>query len=398
MEYFKKITESIYGEGANPMDPLGIGKRMREIVSGVGARPSGNVPPQSSPFSPPPPPPSREPQLSVMIAIDGDSYGPYDRESLMQLITDGTLTADTYVFIQGMSDWQTARQVPQVNALFSTSEKVPPPPPMPFTPPPPGAKPEPAPASVMSAKLDNLIESAIADGVITDLERKVLARNAQQEGIDIEEFCVIVDARLFERQKQLKQEEEARQQKKAQASAAMKPKPKADRVRRCPACNAPINSASLRRCPECGYEFDNVSEGSVKHLLKKLEEADREFAEKMERRQAAKGNQGRLMAFFSDAFDFEADKLETEHIDRKAAMIRTHPMPETREEVLEFLYAAIPLAVDHSDDDDYEGDESLQPVWKEKCEQVVTKGRFLIKGKPEQEALRDLARKAGIYF
>ena len=166
MEYFKKITESIYGEGANPMDPLGIGKRMREIVSGVGARPSGNVPPQSSPFSPPPPPPSREPQLSVMIAIDGDSYGPYDRESLMQLITDGTLTADTYVFIQGMSDWQTARQVPQVNALFSTGEKVPPPPPMPFTPPPPGAKPEPAPASVMSAKLDNLIESAIADGEI----------------------------------------------------------------------------------------------------------------------------------------------------------------------------------------------------------------------------------------
>lgn len=398
MGYFKKITESIYGEGANPMDPLGIGKCMRDIVSGGAARLSGYPPtPPSSPHATPPLP--REPQLSVMIAIDGDTYGPYDSEALTELIEDGTLTPDTYVFIRGMSDWQTARLVPQVNALFGTDAEVPPPPQIPSTPPPPAAKSEPTPASVISAKLNALIDSAIADGVITDLERKVLIRNAQQEGIDIEEFCVIVDARLFERQKQLKQEEEDLRRKNArQAATPMKPKPKADRVRRCPACNAPINSASLRRCPECGYEFDNVSEGSVKHLLKKLEEADREFAEKMERRQASKGNRGRLKAFFADAFDFEADKLETEHIDRKAAMIRTHPMPETREEVLEFLYAAIPLAVDHSDDDDYEGDESLQPVWKEKCEQVVTKGRFLIKGKPEQEALRDLARKAGIYF
>jgi hypothetical protein len=51
-----------------------------------------------------------------------------------------------------------------------------------------------------SEKLEKLIELAFADGVLTDKKKQVLLKNAQVEGIDLDEFEMVLDARVYERQ------------------------------------------------------------------------------------------------------------------------------------------------------------------------------------------------------
>ena len=53
-------------------------------------------------------------------------------------------------------------------------------------------------------RIENLIKAALADGVITEKERQILFRNAQEQGIDLDEFEIILDARLVELKKRRK--------------------------------------------------------------------------------------------------------------------------------------------------------------------------------------------------
>ena len=47
-----------------------------------------------------------------------------------------------------------------------------------------------------SEQLDNLIQSIIADGQITEKERAVLHKRAEAEGVDVDEVDVYVDGLL----------------------------------------------------------------------------------------------------------------------------------------------------------------------------------------------------------
>ena len=96
-------------------------------------------------------------------------------------------------------------------------------------------------------RIEQLIKAALADGVLTEKEKQVLFKRAQEQGIDLDEFEMVLDARLVELQKA--------EQEKREKSA-----PKSDKygdVRKCPACGA-IVGAFKGSCPECGYEFSNV--------------------------------------------------------------------------------------------------------------------------------------------
>ncbi|MDR1554004.1 MAG: hypothetical protein LBS69_11180 [Prevotellaceae bacterium] len=53
-----------------------------------------------------------------------------------------------------------------------------------------------------SEKLENLINAALADGVLTEKEKQVLLKNAEAEGIDLDEFEMILESRLYEKQKE----------------------------------------------------------------------------------------------------------------------------------------------------------------------------------------------------
>lgn len=92
-------------------------------------------------------------------------------------------------------------------------------------------------------KIEALINAALADGVLTEKEKQILFKRAEAEGVDLDEFEMILDARLVELQKE-------------QKSSA----PKSDKfgdVRKCPACGAIVNSFS-GVCGECGFIFENI--------------------------------------------------------------------------------------------------------------------------------------------
>ena len=50
-------------------------------------------------------------------------------------------------------------------------------------------------------KIEALISAALADGKLTEKEKQVLFKKAQAEGIDLDEFEMVLDARLVELEK-----------------------------------------------------------------------------------------------------------------------------------------------------------------------------------------------------
>ena len=102
--------------------------------------------------------------------------------------------------------------------------------------------------SMYSDKMEALINAALADGELTEKEKQILFRKAEAEGIDLDEFEMVLDARLFEANKE--------QQKEAQAAQQAAPKSnKFGDILKCPACGAIVATGSAV-CVECGYAFN----------------------------------------------------------------------------------------------------------------------------------------------
>ncbi len=75
--------------------------------------------------NPPPPPPGSQ----YHVSVNGQQSGPFDLNSLKQLIAQNQITKETYVWKEGMPSWLAASQVPEVAALFGATPPPPPPPP-----------------------------------------------------------------------------------------------------------------------------------------------------------------------------------------------------------------------------------------------------------------------------
>ena len=65
-----------------------------------------------------PPMPGSVPQVSYMVALNGQQYGPCDWNQLQQMVRQGQLTHQTYVWKQGMPQWQLAGEVMELALLF----------------------------------------------------------------------------------------------------------------------------------------------------------------------------------------------------------------------------------------------------------------------------------------
>ena len=114
-----------------------------------------------------------------------------------------------------------------------------------------------------SEKLEALISAALADGVLTEKEKQVLFKRAEAEGVDLDEFEIILNERLL----------------------AAKQKPKSDKVgdlKKCPACGAIVISGRAS-CQECGYAFNDSAASSVAmdDLYARLEKIDQEYNNKI---------------------------------------------------------------------------------------------------------------------
>lgn len=78
---------------------------------------------QSSMNTPPPPPSS-----NYMVSMNGQQSGPFNIQQLQQLVQQGQINTQTYVWKQGMSNWVMAGQVQELASLFIANTPPPPPP------------------------------------------------------------------------------------------------------------------------------------------------------------------------------------------------------------------------------------------------------------------------------
>ncbi len=120
-------------------------------------------------------------------------------------------------------------------------------------------------------QLEQLIDAALADGELTEKEKQVLFKKAQTLGVDLDEFEMVLDARLVK----LKKAEEEKA-----ASSAPKSNKFGD-VKKCPACGAIVQSYQ-GVCPECGYAFENIEANSssrrFSEMLDKMTKEDEDKA------------------------------------------------------------------------------------------------------------------------
>lgn len=172
---------------------------------------------------------------------------------------------------------------------------------------------------MFSKELEEVIDAALADGVITEMERKVLHKRAIAEGVDPDELDVVIDGRLANAKKQ---------------EDWLRPAPpiqivneKHGNVIKCPSCGAQIVGGTAV-CPECGYTFSNINaNNSAEKLQAKLDEFNRRQEERADNRGVA----GSVLHGVGRAFG--RDKSFKYKMD----IISNFPVPNTRADLLEFL-------------------------------------------------------------
>jgi len=95
---------------------------------------AGGATPPPMPGAPTPPP---MPNVQYFVSIGGQQAGPFTAQQLPQLVQNGSLTPQSYVWRQGMVQWQLAADMPEIAFAFVQQPPAPPaggapvPPPMP---------------------------------------------------------------------------------------------------------------------------------------------------------------------------------------------------------------------------------------------------------------------------
>ncbi len=216
-------------------------------------------------------------------------------------------------------------------------------------------------------QIENLINLALADGLLTEKEKQILFKKAEAAGIDLDEFEMVLDAKLFEKQQTIN------------ATPKNTAAPQSDKfgdVKKCPACGAIITSYSAR-CNDCGHEFANVKANATIHKLFMMLNDVRGSANS----NAQQGFLNRLGQIVNDGLS------GLNATSKKREIISNFPIPNTKADMLEFLALAIPKAKkrklfdkfmsgSNSSDNEHE---LFADVWKAKCEQIILKAKFSMK-------------------
>jgi hypothetical protein len=252
-------------------------------------------------------------------------------------------------------------------------------------------------------KIEKLIEAALLDGKITPKEKEVLFKRAEAEGIDLDEFEIVLESRLFEKKQVRTQPSEPT------------PKPSYNttgELEKCPACGA-ITESFTTRCGECGTEFRNIkSSSSVILFLSVLDEVEASRKEEALYNNTQKSTSGGTILLWIFFFPFffiywllklvnykkqPASWLNTDT--RKKDLIINYPIPVSKEAMLEFLtifaswiqplrYSSILLQ-----DSKYK--HAWNQVWLQKIEQIHTKASIAMKGDSKSlQQVEDLVAKA----
>jgi hypothetical protein len=248
-------------------------------------------------------------------------------------------------------------------------------------------------------QIENLIKMALTDSELSEKEKQILFRKAEAAGIDLDEFEMVLEARLFDKQNSSSQE--------APAAATPPPAPapvqhteapksnKMGDIKKCPSCGGIVETFSTS-CGDCGHSFNNITAvSSAQRLHDQLQEIEKE--ERNRERTTISSFTSRLTG--GAAEQMQADSQMEERIKkRKASVISSFPIPNSKEDILEFLSMAIPEVGNKPNFlMRMTATGTLYKAWVSKAEQIVMKARFSMKeDKKTLEEINHYAKELGI--
>ena len=222
----------------------------------------------------------------------------------------------------------------------------------------------------MNSEIENLINMALANGEVSEKERAIILRKAESLGIDKDEVEMILDGKI------------ALMKKKEQSSNHTVPKTnKEGDLKKCPSCGATTQSFTTN-CSACGHEFRNIETSqSVQQLFEMLNNLESQRPE--EETNPLKALASLYANVFSGRGIYGGSKYDTQ----KGELIRNFPIPNTKEDILEFLSLAVPRAKKlggffggyGAEVAEITAHNLLVTTWKSKCEQILMKARFAMK-------------------
>lgn len=223
----------------------------------------------------------------------------------------------------------------------------------------------------MHPEIENLINMALADGEVTEKERSIILRKAESLGLDQDEIEMILDGKIALLNKQS-----------ANLENTKPPSEKEGDIKKCPSCGAQVQSFATK-CSDCGHEFRNVeSSASVTAFFTMLNDLESNTKEDETNPLKALGNTYAKMLSEGGAFGGGKEGRQ------KRELIKNFPVPNTKEDILEFLSLGVPRAKTKGNffssnfgDAAWEikAHNLLVPIWQSKCEQIIMKARFSMK-------------------
>jgi hypothetical protein len=230
----------------------------------------------------------------------------------------------------------------------------------------------------MSSEIDNLINMALADGEVTEKERAIVLRKAEALGLDKDEVEMILDGRIALQKKQ----DNLNQQKPLSN--------KEGDLKKCPSCGSGVISFSTK-CEDCGHEFRNISSSNtIQKLFTMLNDLEGNRDDDKPNLMDGLGN------IFGQAFGMK-DKIESQ----KKELIANFPVPNTKEDIIEFLALALPktkkMGFFTSDGFTRKAHNEMAAIWEGKCHQIIMKARFAMKeDKSTLAEIEQYAKQLGI--
>jgi DNA-directed RNA polymerase subunit RPC12/RpoP len=212
----------------------------------------------------------------------------------------------------------------------------------------------------MNPEIRELIKLAIAGGEITEKKREVIMHKAQTLGEDIDEVEMILDGELALMKKEQKSD----------SNIQLKSNKEGELIK-CPSCGSIVPSFTTK-CADCGHEFRRIeATHSVKQLFAELTNVENE--ERSRPRNKGGYWQGEQLSLIL---------LEQAIANRKATIISSFPVSNSKEDILEFLSMAVSEVTQKPS---WLARTQQQPsaigwlAWNSKCQQVILKARFSMK-------------------
>lgn len=174
----------------------------------------------------------------------------------------------------------------------------------------------------MHTEIENLINMALADGEVTEKERAIILRKAESLDEDKDEVEMILDGKIALLRKE---------QNSTQSNLSSKSNKEGD-LKKCPSCGGAVQSFKTT-CFDCGHEFRGTKGvSSILALTKKI-----------------------------DAINFNVEDYD----DVIEGIISNYPIPNTKEDLLEFISIGISKAA--------WGEGGIKEAWADKADEAINK-------------------------